>query len=248
MNGKFEEKLAELAFGDLSPEDAKRIEAQAMADPEAARALIEFRTMRSGLKDLHDVPEDQMSKERLRDAILAQGLKPQPERSPSPFGWLWMPATAAVLAAAFMLMRGGPSVEPTIVVDNSSVPDQRVALNTKPSVSDPVETPKVAVVRKPVVKTEPTTTVVRRERPRRKRKAMEPKMEFVEFSSAPQGYIARNDSKPDITRLPNTSVATETSSEPQDGPPIVMIEDNRDTTTGAFKATEVGASNVLIGG
>ena len=33
MNGKFEEKLAELAFGDLSPEDAKRIEAQAMADP-----------------------------------------------------------------------------------------------------------------------------------------------------------------------------------------------------------------------
>ena len=55
---KFDDKLAQLAFGDLSPEEARRIEAQANADPEAARMLDTYRSMKAGLRDLAEAPDD----------------------------------------------------------------------------------------------------------------------------------------------------------------------------------------------
>ena len=118
MNGKFEDKLAQLAFGDLSPDEAARIEAQAKNDPEALHALNTYVGMRAELRDLKDVPQDQLSKERLRDAILAQGLKPGAEKKSRPWAWAWMPLATGALVFALMISRGPtpssgePSVSP----------------------------------------------------------------------------------------------------------------------------------------
>ena len=51
MNGKFEEKLARLAFGDLTPEEAERMEGKVQSNAKAAQALTEFRQIRAGLRD-----------------------------------------------------------------------------------------------------------------------------------------------------------------------------------------------------
>lgn len=93
-----EDKLIELAFGDLSPTEAEALRAGAEADPRKAQALQLYSEMRKGLTALRDVPEMQLSCDRLRDAILAGGLK---ESRRSSWGWFAVPAV--VVAGAFFL-------------------------------------------------------------------------------------------------------------------------------------------------
>lgn len=252
MNAKLEEKLAQLAFGDLSPEEAARIEAQVRNDPEALHALNMYHGMRAELRGLKDIPQDQMSKERLRDAILAQGLKPK-ATSKFGWGWLWMPAMASVLAVGIMLVRGNDVVEqPNIVVSNESIPDMRVALKEptpekidfSPSVSDPVVTTKSLVTTAaPVVqKARPRAPMMTTARPSEKRLAPVTEAEKVAIETAAWSELVASIDTPggDTVREDETVAMTT--------PPIVIIEDSVDQSTGAMAATEVGASNVLIGG
>jgi len=114
MNRKTEDQLVRLAFGDLTPEEAARLQAEAEGHPDSARALDTYRRMKSELRSLADVPEDQLSKERLREAILARGLREHPAKRS--FSWLWLPAAAAALAFGVTFMKGramhptGPTV------------------------------------------------------------------------------------------------------------------------------------------
>jgi anti-sigma factor RsiW len=105
MNAKVEKKLTRLAFGETSEKEALALEKKTKTDPEAARLLSEYREMRSGLELLTEVPPDQLSKERLRDAILGQGLKPLPAPASSGWGWTWMPATAFTLVFGWLTIR-----------------------------------------------------------------------------------------------------------------------------------------------
>src|SRR3569832_1202380 len=102
MKKKLEEKLAMLAFGDLNPEETTRLEMEVAGDRDAMLALEDYRGMRSGLKAMGDVPEHQLSTVRLCHAILNLGLKPM---SRPQFGWLWMPAAAAVLTFSIVMVR-----------------------------------------------------------------------------------------------------------------------------------------------
>ncbi len=249
MKGKFDEKLAELAFGDLSPKEAERIEAQASMDPEAMRVLSTYRSMKGGMGDLMDIPEDQLSKDRLRNAILMQGLKPKPEKA-SPLGWLWMPATAFLLAAAVMLFNPqGSGGDPVVAVSEKDVPSNFVAIKPLTSfnfgtlsagtASEEKEAPKSIVV----AQSQQSEPPVRRKRIRNNEELA--KVELKGF-----GLIASNHQAPRITITtvpdPEMSPETEASAPPT---PIVIIEDNRDVSTGAYRAIEVGSSsNVLIGG
>lgn len=144
MNGKFEEKLAQLAFGDMSSEEAARIEAQVQKNPEAARHLAEYREMRGGLRAMADIPDHQLSNERLREAILARGLNSQPvEDRPARrgfgAGWVWMPVAACALGFFLISTRhkavpaGGPVIELGNTVAATSMGDGRFAFNDKPS-------------------------------------------------------------------------------------------------------------------
>lgn len=117
MERNYEDKLMELAFGELNPEEATRLEARLEADPLAARDVAFTRLMREDLLSLADnVPPDQLSKERLRQAILGNGLHPVPMRRSLGLGWLWAPAAAFAAAFVFVFLRNQPA-EPTFVQD-----------------------------------------------------------------------------------------------------------------------------------
>ena len=86
MRKRFEEELAQLAFGDLSSDRAAELRARADADPDAAQTFDTYCRMKEELRSLAvDVPAEQLSTERLRDAILKRGLTEKPmARTP---GW-----------------------------------------------------------------------------------------------------------------------------------------------------------------
>ena len=87
----------ELAFGEVAADEAVALESRAQIDPQASKALRECRALREGLESLRTVPEDQLSVERLRAAVLDRGLKPDAGRS-----WTWVPAAAAILAISIV--------------------------------------------------------------------------------------------------------------------------------------------------
>lgn len=100
MNRKREEELMQLAFGDLRRENTP-LQAQIESDPEAAKTYGSYCEMREGLRALKDIPEMQLSSERLRDAILKEGLSPRRE---SGWNWSWLATPLAVGACAFVVV------------------------------------------------------------------------------------------------------------------------------------------------
>lgn len=126
MFEKKEDKLFDFAFGELSAQEAQLIEAELMKDAPSQAEVDFLRTMKSDLASFRDIPEMQYSKERLRSAILEQGLKPK-----KPIGnwlnWVLAPsAMAGVFALGFILMNGVNRKAPTYVPG----PDNRVAMTT----------------------------------------------------------------------------------------------------------------------
>lgn len=91
MKRRQEEVLIQMAFGDM-PESQ-------VGCPEAQAKLRSYCELRQGLQSLKDIPEMQMSTERLRDAILNGGLKPTPVPKLS---LSWIAASVAVCAVGFM--------------------------------------------------------------------------------------------------------------------------------------------------
>ena len=264
MNGKLEEQLAQLAFGDLTPDEAARIEAQVKGDPEALRALNTYHGMRSELRGLRDVPADQMSNERLRDAILAQGLKPKPVAGKSIWGWGWMPVAAGALAVAMMMVRGGGTPEPTIVLDEnakSSVVATLKEPGQDPEVERPIQEEDVFDELEPDITSAPVAAEVASASPTR------PRVKSRPTAGASVRYAATTPrlTEEEKVRIESevwsdlvASIATEGGdtvssidvgeSTGNANPPVVIIEERVDEATGALRATEVGATNVLIGG
>lgn len=257
MNGKFEEKLAQLAFGDLSPEEAARIEAQVRKDPMAARALEEYRAMRGGLQSMAVVPEHQLSNERLRDAILAQGLRPQPVETPAKkagWNWAWMPVAACALGFVMMTARNQPAHTPQVVM-NMPLASSEISFSPKiDGMVASLETQKPAAKSADVKKSMQATLVSRNEtksngftlppkehrRDRFTKDAAEihPQWGPIETGGGDEGTrLALNGSKEANPTADPIAV------------PIVLIDGTSDAETGAPTATEIGtASNVLVGG
>ena len=101
MKRKNEENLIKLAFGDLEPGEAERAKKLLADDAEASRMLAGYSEIREGLKQLNaHTPSHQLSTERLREAILRDGLK---KEKPAATGWRWTFAPFAVAAAAMLI-------------------------------------------------------------------------------------------------------------------------------------------------
>lgn len=259
MNGKFEERLARLAFGDLTPEEARKLEQDAVGNPEASRVLMEYQAMRDGLRGLGaDVPADQMSKERLRDAILGQGLRPAPaEPARNGLTWLWMPTVACAIAFGIFTVRNNmpTSAEPMLVMDQTKKagfdakllePSTTVAAlaPVKKTTVEPTTEPKAMTVAKADTEEQP-----------RKRRSRNRKPVILYASNFPD----RNDDAvegnvtPSKDEIPTVTKQEEKASEPVAtlaSAPIVLIDTgNKNELTGASTATEVGTANdVLVGG
>jgi hypothetical protein len=69
MKPLHERRLIELAFGDLPAES----ETQVAANPAAQERLAEYRQIKAALSQMREVPEHQLSTERMRQAILNRG-------------------------------------------------------------------------------------------------------------------------------------------------------------------------------
>lgn len=116
MNEKFEDRLIELAFGDMNESDAMQLERELSQSKEASQALEELRAFKLDLSRLKEIPAPQLSTERLRDRILNEGLRPS--RGVPWLVRLWAPTTAvAAFALAFFMMqnRTASVVEPSLV-------------------------------------------------------------------------------------------------------------------------------------
>ncbi len=138
MFEKKEDKLFGYAFGDLDEHDAQVFEASLLKDEASAEEVKFLQSIKGDLASFRDIPEMQYSKERLRSAILGQGLKPSRPGFPW-LNWVLAPGAAAcVVALGYVLMYGTSRKDPTLIgvpsmASNSSVgiklPEQKL---TKP--------------------------------------------------------------------------------------------------------------------
>ncbi len=262
MNGKFEEKLAQLAFGDLSPEEAAQVEAQVARNPEASRALAEYRDMCGGLRSLAAVPEHQLSNERLRNAILTQGLRTKPVEPASKgfgAGWLWMPVAACALGFGLIMLRNKPAGDPQIVMQTSG---GAMATNFVPT---PTFGAGFAASSARLTSSQPAKKAAADMKlassrgqddsdPRKLPKSMRASR-FTSNSSVihpvwgpidPEANSKLADNHDQKTNNPTQNTLSQPVAMSS---PIVLIDSNPDSETGAPAATEVGtASNILIGG
>jgi hypothetical protein len=259
MKRKFEEKVAQLAFGDLSADDAAKLEQEVQSDPEALRALSQYKDMREGLKSLAEVPDDQLSKERLRDAILTQGLKPVPTRRVSPHSWLWMPGVACSLG--FVLMFGVNRLHHKFVAPNIVInPPKNYSMGS--AFESNSESSK-RFIEKPTMVASATKTMPKNSRFDAAAAQVDPDIVDSRITASnlsggfeDAAYDADLGNEPvngqrvmaGERNLTARNDATLVSTNSTTGP-IVLIDQDKDDQTGACKATEVGsASNVLVGG
>ncbi|MBC8064607.1 MAG: hypothetical protein H7Y17_07240 [Chlorobia bacterium] len=266
MRRKTEDQLAKFAFGDLTAEEASSLQASLQDDAEANRTLDMYSRMKVELQSLcTDVPEDQLSKERLREAILTRGLK-EHRAEPARPNWLWMPAAAAVLAFGVVFAKGklqeNPSTSP-MVVDNSK---PRLELPSDIRIVRPPVSEKVAsTARTPlIVNTPPMTVAVNTDRGSRNLRSGTDDLEDRrpdEFSSvkgiprlmafeAPQSdHDMALSGQPVIFESKKESAPSRPQPSSLDQPAIVVIQSETDADTGALKATEVrNTANVVVGG
>lgn len=94
------------AFGELSDAEIAKIESELMLDDALQSEANLLKDLKSDLKSFEEVPEMQFSTERLRDAILVQGLKPK-KVAPQWLSWVSAPmALASVVLLAFVFTGG----------------------------------------------------------------------------------------------------------------------------------------------
>lgn len=270
-----DEQLYSYAFGELSDSELQRIEAELMKDPAANKEVELLMDLRSDLKSFQEIPEMQLSTERLREAILGQGLKPA---KPSFAWWTWLggPAAAASVFLLFFAASGGVNrmlgrnPEPQVVLgDQSKKPEPMVAFNTPDSKkigtfseieAEPLKSPVFKfegsrVGGETVSKKLKSQHIRKKKSPRRNTSSSEMVLVATNNIERTTPSTLRNDSsskKVEPTKIdagekeiPGMDSAAITAPDST----IVMINTERDETTGAPIATEVrNPSNVVIGG
>ena len=101
--------IIKAGFGELSSDEQGRLE---FLSPEEIEQVEQLKKVREGLKALREVPDCQMSSERLRDAILNQGVAPSRQSRPWTF--------AVVAAAAILVVFFGSQLDVLVPGDTVS--------------------------------------------------------------------------------------------------------------------------------
>jgi anti-sigma factor RsiW len=246
---KREEELIELVFGDLPSERADRLRQAIDQDPELRRAYECYLEMREDLASMRDVPEDQLSLERLRHAILARGLEEQKNRRLFP-GWLWMPASSMALAAVLISARGWmPGPEPKYVTDATlDTSGPAVALDLPASLRKAVVREVASNETAPQARPQPK---VRRNSERRNARAENGPV-LVAMSTPAESKTVLEEkeeekAQPVVTEKTSaTMVADAPSAEP---PAVVLIQEEGSEGMGAMRAVEMESfQHVVVGG
>lgn len=267
-----EEKLARLAFGDVPTEEAARLEQEVRRDPKNAQILDEYMEMRCALRSLAEIPDDQLSKERLREAILGQGLRPAPVVSRG--SWAWGPVLACLMGVAFMGARGHfmAKREPVVSIpDSVSIlkPSEKVAIHFKarlPLAQAPLEAatnpvaalPPMSPISSRMIAESSESREGRRPLRRHRRSVVDQNVVSARLAlyaptSIPGIMAPTTADRPVDATANNHPVAMNEAPAPKPDAgtngPIVLIDGEKDPNSGAQKAVEVeSASNVVIGG
>lgn len=258
MNERFEEDLVQAAFGDLTLEEAAEIERQAMQDPEAAKALTSYREMSEGLRSLREVPEHQLSTERLRHAILSQGLAPR--RASWGFGRLLIPAGAvAMTVLGYMALNPSLRVQPQVVARPGI--GNRIVIGSGGQVASDSKVFENDLMKQFADELSGRGSLAERsslptDEPALKRNSSPPararsRTRYTGISVAATSYGPDPGPDGNIDGGGNPAMASADSApQPQpDNSGIVVIESDSERATGANRATEVdSARNVVIGG
>jgi hypothetical protein len=267
-----DEQIYSYAFGELSDSELQRIEAELMKDSLAHKEAELLSNLRSDLKSLQEIPEMQLSTERLREAILGQGLKPI---KPSFAWWTWLggPLAAASVFLLFFASSGGMnrllgrSPEPQIVLGELSKKSEPMLATTSPG-SEKVDgmtqlsnSNKAFVLNnqsdstKGVSESNTASRKIRR-KSKSSRKAysgMTLVATNVKATSASANIVVAPEAPKlqpvDSNALSDTEVTFDGGNSSTPDSTIVMINTEKDESTGAPIATEVrNPSNVVIGG
>lgn len=246
MKKNHDESIIALAFGELGQAEAAALKAELANSNEAADMLADYRAIKEDLRRL-DVPPHQLSTERLRDAILGQGLKP---KAVFPWKLAWMPVAAAaiaVFASQFLHSTKDPG---------------SLAITTKPATANSLD---------PSLRFDPVGDLVLESLPdlRDEQPAVISASANAEtggrlrtLGSNRRGATRSNlhaaglDATSKTMRSVNSDVNSFESAAPSakevestEGAAFVLIEKERDSNTGASRAIEVSdPSNVVIGG
>lgn len=253
-----EHELIRIAFGEASEEETRRLLAD--SEPGTAMKLDLYRRLRADLRDLAtDVPEPQLSQERLQEAILRAGLK----RERRAWSWSWAFAPMAALAIGVLFINRRPDL-----VEPLSNAREAIAASEIPAPAPAPDTPSDRVasaagaesVAAPVI--EPTRvapSVVRRSRPARVAVRSKAKVGHdVPVAGAINdvavlGMEARTTTVPSRGSAGSRFVSADAAPEPArlSAPTdamVVLIASETDAATGANLAIEVAStSNVVIG-
>jgi len=256
MDRKIEDKIAKLAFGELSEAEAANVRAQAAANTDSAKALDSYEALRNDLRRLKDVPPDQLSKERLQTAILKQGLSPKPVRRSAPWLWASPIALAAVLAAAFYVRPAQdtqPITEPAGVQqpdltamlnqDDMVLANSQVQFDGSESVSTDEAAPAPQVVKAPEAKPSHAALVDHLVRPSSRRRHTSQVLSdgalaiMIPEQATPQARDQQAETQPDASNAQAPKNPADT---------IVLIQGQADGDTGAKKAVEVHQTQDVI--
>ncbi len=241
------EQLTNMAFGDSPLVDPSTLSGAEL------RELENLKHLRQDLRLLGNVPEPQISIDRVRDAILREGLKPQAEPK---FGWSWfaMPLATCAIAFAIVFFRPKANVNPNIVLNpnltavNSKF--DRVTLGSGDSdlrggdlgnmISQPVGTYSSFIDTTGEVSSSSrdrsssnsdSNWGISRPDPNRPLIIWPP---VTDSSPAPQS---------DVAKIETVALKQDESSG------LILIDQDRDNASMTPRATEVGSpSNVLVGG
>jgi len=262
MNRKIEDELMKLAFEEMTPEQASELSQIAASDPEAQRTLTDYQDIKRSLRMLADVPPHQLSNERLRSAILGQGLKPARKRFS--LGWASMPLSAAALAVVFMAIKPKPPVEPMVAlhqkenlfpVPTITAPPSRFALKTPAA-----NTALPSIVPQPTPTVMKSTVAFHRSVRHHSHKiddrvalvsgdengSLDGDIRFAMNQADKQVKSPVTSASPLVANPSAAPAATVAENKPA---AIVLIDGQKDGNTGASRATEVDStSNVVVGG
>lgn len=248
---RLDDLILRAAYGEASAEDLAELKARAASDPKVQAKLDRHLAVCDAMQSLKEVPVSQLSNERLREAVLRQGLKPEPKRS-SIWSWAWMPTASFILVLMILPLSKGwmSSAEPQVVLksDLSPSPVAKVEpIKRSPVVPQPVRASLVAAnsTDKPV--SAPVRRAVRKA-PKPETDISNAMLYAMLASDEPAGRTTVTPPKPLNTTKAAKHTPTETPAD--SGEPIILVDRGPDAATPAGgRATESKDTNaILVGG
>lgn len=238
MKRKEQDRIIELAFGELTPQQELELERALAANSDLSSEFKEMEALKNDLAAYRrhldvSLPDCQVSKERLRDAILSQGVRQTVCRR----NW-WttaLPVAAGVaLFAVFLNTPQGDAIKNlTPPPKTVSEPEARPT-DAQPSMVSPEKTPEPVAVR---VSTKPAS------KQGRLASALRGTGSKVVRDTNTAAAAKTGGAQPEVA----TPVVSAPIEEPEDV--VVIVDSSVTASNGALNAMELSESeNVLIGG